>query len=124
MASAFAAYWYFWVILLVPVAWVLFRLFRPRADIKWESLESNLQWGSAPDDAVGKIYEYVVAFSDSTALWYQSRRQPKRHWGVSLRVGALLATAAAGLVPLSRDILAVEIPGTWSTVLVAAAGVF
>lgn len=124
MAPAFAAHWYLWVILAVLIGWVLFRLFRPRTDIKWKRLEPDLQWDSAPDDAISKIYEYVVSFGDSTILWYQSRRQPKRHWGVSLRVGALLATASAGLVPLSKDIFAVEIPAAWSTVLVAAAGVF
>ncbi len=39
-------------------------------------------------------------------------------------MGALLATAAAGLVPLAKDLGMVQVPPVWSTVLVAAAGLF
>ncbi len=124
MGSAILVYWYLWVILLLLIGWMLVRLVYPRIDIKWEKLDPDLQWGSSPDDALSKVYQYVVAFSDGTILWYGSRRKPKRHWGVTLRVSALLATAAAGLVPLSKELGMVQIPGVWSTVLVAAAGVF
>lgn len=124
MSQILVPYWYLWVILLLLMGWVLFRLLRPGPDIHWEKLDPNLQWDTAPDRSLSKIYEYVVAFSDSTIQWYQSRRQPKRCWGVSLRVGALLATAAAGLVPLSKELGMSAIPGVWSTLLVAAAGVF
>jgi hypothetical protein len=124
MKSAFIAYWYLWVIFLLLIVWLLFRLYRPKTDIKWEKLDPNLQWDSVVDESLSKIYKYVVAFSDSTILWYQSRRRPKRYFGVSLRVGALVATAAAGLVPLSENLINVLIPPVWSTVLVAFAGVF
>jgi hypothetical protein len=122
MKSAFAAY--FWAILLLFIGWVLHRLFLPRTDIKWKELDSDLQWDSASDDSMSKIYEYVVSFSDSTIIWYQTRRRLKRYLGVSLRVGALLATAAAGFVPLSKDLVGVQWSGVWSTVLIAVAGVF
>lgn len=124
MKSIFVSYWYLWVILLLFIGWLLVRLFRPSTDIKWEKLDPDLQWDSALDESMSKIYNYVVAFSDSTILWYRSRRRPKRYWGVTLRLGALLATAAAGLVPLSENLITVKIPVQWSTLLIAAAGVF
>lgn len=122
MESIFLAYWYWWVILLSLIGLALDRLYRPGPDITWEKLEPNLDWATKPDESLSTIYNYVVAFSDSTILWYQSRRQPKRYVGVSLRASALLATVAAGLVPLSEEILRYKIPAVWSTVLIAIAG--
>jgi hypothetical protein len=52
------------------------------------------------------------------------RRAPKRKWGVSLRVLALLLTAAAGLVPLSKDFVTPPMQPVWSTVMLVAAGIF
>jgi hypothetical protein len=124
MNSVFVSYWYFWVTLLLFIGWGFVRLIRPRTDITWEALDPDLQWDSKSEESLSKIYKYVVAFGDSTILWYQTRRRPKRYLGVSLRVGALLTTAAAGLVPLSKDLITVQIPPVWSTVLIAAAGVF
>lgn len=124
MKSTLVSYWYLWVILLLFIGWLILRLFRPSTDIKWENLDPDLHWDSALDESLSKIYNYVVAFSDSTILWYRSRRRPKRYWGVTLRLGALLATAAAGLVPLSENLISVKIPVQWSTLLIAAAGVF
>jgi hypothetical protein len=66
----------------------------------------------------------VLSFSTSTIQWYRRSRRPKRIFGQALRVGALLATAAAGLVPLSENLFDHHIEPAWSTVLVAAAGVF
>jgi SMODS and SLOG-associating 2TM effector domain 2 len=124
MAATIQAYWYLGVILLLLLGWALFRLLRPRADIQWNKLDSNLEWDPQSKDSLAKIYDYVVGFSDSTIGWYRKRRHAKRYWGVSLRVGALLATAAAGLVPLSKELGMGEITAVWSTVLVAAAGIF
>ncbi len=124
MKSAIVAYWYLWLLLLFLVGWVIVRLARPRTDIKWQTLNPDLQWDTARDESLSKMYQYVVAFSDNTILWYQSRRRPKRRMGFGLRLGALLATAAAGLVPLSENLIAVKIAGAWSTFLLATAGVF
>lgn len=116
------ANWYWWVILLSLIGLVLFNLHNPGPDIKWETLSPDLKWDANSDESLNAIYQYVVAFSDSTILWYQSRRQPKRYVGVCLRASALLATVIAGLVPLSQEIVGVEISAVWSTVLIAIAG--
>ena len=121
MESLFAN-WYWWVILLSLIGLVLFNLHNPGPDIKWETLSPDLKWDANSDESLNSIYEYVIAFSGSTILWYQSRRQPKRYVGVSLRASALLATVIAGLVPLSKEIVGVEISAVWSTVLIAIAG--
>ncbi len=120
--ESFLANWYWWAILLSLIGLVLFNLHNPGPDIKWETLSPDLEWDASSDESLNTIYKYVVAFSDSTILWYQSRRQPKRYVGVSLRASALLATVIAGLVPLSKEILGVEISAVWSTVLIAVAG--
>jgi len=39
-------------------------------------------------------------------------------------MGALLVTATGALVPLSEQLVGLKVPGAWSTVLVAAAGLF
>jgi len=120
--STFLEYW--WVLVLVlAVGLGLKRLLRRETDIVWKPLDPNLPWDSAPDDALRAVYDYVVGFSDSTIAWYQRRRRPKRNWGVVLRVGALLVTAAAGLVPLSASLGLAEIPAVWSTVLLGTAGI-
>ena len=114
-----------WVVFVLILGLVLFRLLRPRTDIgDSEKISPDLDWNSGLDTSLSAIYVYVIAFSDSTIRWYQSRRRPKRILGFSLRGGALLATAAAGLVPLSEELLGSKINGIWSTVLVTAAGLF
>lgn len=120
--EVFLANWYWWVILCSLIGLVLFNLHNPGPDIKWEALSPDLRWDANSDESLNAIYQYVVAFSNSTILWYQSRRQPKRYVGVSLRASALLATVIAGLVPLSKEIVGAEISAVWSTVLIAIAG--
>lgn len=96
MESIFLTYWYWWAILLSIIGLALVRLYLPGPDITWEKLEPNLDWDTKPDESLSTIYNYVVAFSDSTILWYQSRRRPKRYVGVSLRASALLARLSPG----------------------------
>jgi len=119
-ASDLSSYW--WAVLLIPAGYVLYRVFRKKVDIKRPELDPNLDWSGKSDEALSKVYAYVVALSVGTIAWYQTRRGPKRSWGVFLRVGALVATAAAGFVPLSEDLISIDIPGAWTTVLVAGAG--
>lgn len=120
--DSFLVNWYWWAILLSVIGLVLFNLHNPGPDIKWETLSPDLKWDANSDESLNAIYKYVVAFSDSTIQWYQSRRQPKRYVGLSLRASALLATVLAGLVPLSQKLIKVDIPAEGSTLLIAIAG--
>ena len=117
------SHWWVFLLLLLTVL-ALISLFRRGPDIEWGKPEDlNLKWDEE-DDSLGKIFDYVVQFSDNTIKWYQTRRQPKRRFGVSLRLGALLLTVAAGFVPLSAGLKLGSIPAVWSTVMLATAGVF
>jgi hypothetical protein len=123
---------YWWVLLLVAITGLVLLLrlrnkliFRGRPDIKCEMLNADLQWDATASAAsLGKIYAYVLDFSLNTIKWYQSGRQPKRRWGMLLRTGALFLTAGAGVVPLSDRLGLGVIDAVWSTVMLAAAGVF
>ena len=123
MTATLSAWLWLIVVSLLVGAAVSWRR-RSRVDIQWPVLEPELQWDTPPDESLKKIYAYVVALSTATIQWYQTRRQPKRIWGVSLRLGALLLTALAGLVPLTQQIGMTQLNPVWSTVMLAAAGVF
>lgn len=113
---------WWWLALLVVVAIVLVIVWRrstkkPPDDIQAKTaLDPNLDW-TKPDEALIKVYAYVVSVSNDARSWYQSRRQPKRTLGFALRLGALTLTVAAGLIPLLPTTSA-----KWSTVLLAIAG--
>lgn len=124
MELGFEKYWYLWTILFLLIGWLFARLCSTQKRYKMEPLDSNIQWDPPSDESLNKVYDYVVAFSNNTIQWYQSRRRPKRFLGVSLRLFALLGTAFAGLVPLSNNLFNIVIQGAWSTVLIAGAGVF
>lgn len=111
--------------LAVPIGWALYRVLSRKPDIgAGDKLDPKLSLTSAPDDTLDKVYEYVVGFSDSTISWYRRQRQPKRQLGGFLRMGVLIVSALAGLVPLSEHLGTGKIPPVWGTVLIALAGVF
>jgi hypothetical protein len=57
MGSAFVAYWYLWVFLLLVSGWVLVRLCRFRTDIPWAELDPNLPWETALDESLSKLHK-------------------------------------------------------------------
>jgi hypothetical protein len=57
MGSAFVAYWYLWVFLLLVTGWVLVRLCRFRTDIPWAELDPNLPWETALDESLSKLHK-------------------------------------------------------------------
>lgn len=115
---ALLAHWWWVLPLLAVIGIAIIWRRRPKADVVWTTLDPNLQWDTATDESLEKVYDYVVDFSNSTIEWYQRERRPKRQLGFSLRLGAMFLTVGAGLVPLS------PIPPVWSTVMLAAAGLF
>jgi hypothetical protein len=110
-----------WVILALTIGvlaiWWRRRLSDPeKSDIKRPTLETDLQWDSAPDDALRKVHAYVLEVAEGTVQWYRAHRGTKRWLGFGLRLSALVLTVAAGLVPLF------PIAPVWSTVALAVAG--
>ncbi len=113
-------------VLLAIGAIVTYRRMGRGTDILWPELPDKLQFNdaAATEEALSKIYAYAAGFGNSSVAWYQSRRRPKRTAGFMLRVGALLATVFAGLVPLSKEFEIDGIPAVTSTLLLALAGLF
>ena len=113
-------WWLLLILFVLVIVGIVWRLYRTpgtkKSDIKRETLDFDLHWDTEPDESLKKVYDYVIGASDSTIEWYQRRRRPKRQLGFFIRLGALLLTVAAGLVPLS------PIPPVWSTVMLAVAG--
>jgi hypothetical protein len=122
--------WMWWVIATVVVGTVLVarKKMNRGKDIAWPDFPAKLDWDAAASSAsLEQIYQYAVDFSAGSVKWYQSRRWPKRIVGFSLRVGVVLATVLAGLVPLAKDLgIALTdgrpIPPQYSTLLLAFAG--
>src|SRR3954463_4746848 len=105
---------------------VVRRRMRRGTDIAWPTFPENLGWtdAAASDVSLGEIYKYAIGFSNASIDWYQNRRRPKRVAGFLLRVGALVATFIAGLVPLAGDPGLHPIAPQVSTLLLALAGLF
>lgn len=113
-----------WILFVLLVGGLLYLLGRERRDIDAPTLAADLDWRAGSEEALEKVYSYVVAVGKSTVEWYQTRRSTKRRLGVLLRIGALLTAAAAGLVPLSEELIGPQIDGAWTTLLVASTGLF
>ena len=123
------SYW-MWILgvavaLAIATPWLRWKLKRGK-DIVWPSFPDNLSWTDAAtsDASIGEIYKYAIGFSKGSIEWYQDRRRPKRVAGFVLRVLALVATFAAGFVPLAKQFGMSNIPPELSTVLLALAGLF
>jgi hypothetical protein len=123
------SYW-MWILggaigVAIATPWMRWKLKRGK-DIVWPSFPDNLTWTDAAtaETSIGEIYKYAVGFSKGSIEWYQDRRRPKRVAGFLLRVAALVATFAAGFVPLSKQLGGPDIPPEVSTVLLALAGLF
>lgn len=122
MLGSILGYW--WLVLLILLVGGLIFLFRRKTDIEWNTLDAKLAWDSgSSEDSLAKVYDYVLSFSEGTIQWYKAHRQPKRRLGVFLRTGALLLTAAAGVVPLTKELKIGEIPAVWGTIMLGVAGV-
>ena len=117
MWALLSTYWWWALPLVVVVVGIAIRWRRPKPDVAWTTLDRDLQWDTATDESLNKVYDYVVDFSNNTIEWYRIQRRRKRNYGFPLRLGAIFLTVGAGLVPLNSDI-----PSVGSTVMLAVAG--
>lgn len=88
----------------------------------------QLSW--QPSDAaasLSKLYDHVAGVGQEVVDWYYGAKRPKRRWGRSLRLGAILSTGVAAGIPLLAEIFEQEggrpgIQPLWAAVALAAAG--
>lgn len=84
-----------------------------------------LSWNSGEFDvSLKKLYEYVIQEAKKAITWYDKKRQSKRVWGYSLRVGAIIVTGASGIIPvLSQILLTDKLNPLWATIAIAVAAI-
>ena len=88
---------------------------------------TTLDWSPANQQAsLEKLYLFVVGECEASINWYYRKKGVKSLLGFLLRLGAILAVAVAGLIPLIGELLKRNgIPGispAWATVALALAG--
>jgi hypothetical protein len=73
-------------------------------DIPIQKLEA-LKWNAASAEAsLTSAYDYVVQLGSSAADWYLEAKRPKQHLAYALRLGAIILTAAAGVIPVIAEV--------------------
>ncbi len=73
-------------------------------------------------DSLDKLYKYVLTETNSAMQWYSEKRRNKKVWGCGLRIGAVIATGVAGIIPVISQI-AVSVNTLWATVAIAIAAI-
>jgi hypothetical protein len=97
-------------------------------DYGHDSLPPTVTWTDDKlAESLDKIFKYVFGRAESATRWYQNAKQPMKRGGQYLRVGAILAGVAAGLIPLIGPIAYPDqdVPKhflAWAPVILAFAG--
>lgn len=99
-------------------------------DLVPAELQRDINW--TPENsavAVEKLCEFADAECGKAIQWYFSRKKKKQLGGMLLRVLAILAVAAAGMIPILGEIFEKGngqpgINPAWATIAVAAAALF
>jgi hypothetical protein len=65
------------------------------------------------DKEVQELFDFAANLADGAIVWYCTKRRPKRALGWWLRVGVIVATAVAGLIPVFAELFQ-EADGGWS----------
>lgn len=89
-------------------------------DLQYRPLE-DLSW--TPEQRVvslDRVFDYVSTEAQQAISWYLNKKRSKRIWAQLLRLGAILATTVAGIIPLLAEIFVSEgrsvISPAWASV--------
>lgn len=94
------------------------------------ALQRDIDWSHEKStEAVEKLCEYADAECSKAIGWYFSRKQSKQMLGMVFRVLAIIAVAAAGVIPILGEIFETNngTPGinpAWATIALALAALF
>jgi len=89
----------------------------------------TLSWESGKvSDSLEQIFLHAVGEAEAAIAWYLKKKRPKQLGARWLRLGAIMATAIAGLIPVwiqmyPKDGGAPPFPPAWASVAVAVAAV-
>jgi hypothetical protein len=88
----------------------------------------SLSW--APEDrtkSLSELVAYATGEAERAIDWYYWKRRRMQRWGRGLRLGAILASSAAGVTPLFAELAAhngkTPIEPLWAALLLALAGI-
>jgi hypothetical protein len=88
----------------------------------------SLSW--APEDrtkSLSALVGYATKEAERAIDWYYWKRRRMQRWGRGLRLGAVLATSAAGVTPLLAELMERNghpaIDPLWAALLLAVAGI-
>jgi hypothetical protein len=88
-------------------------------DLVWES-------GAWPK-SLDALARYAIGEAERALAWYECKRRRAQRAGRGLRLGAMLATSAAGLIPLVSELFEHDgrpaIDPLWAALLLAVAGI-
>jgi hypothetical protein len=84
----------------------------------------ELAWGGGQDaDTLKKIFEHATGSARQAILWYLDRKGQKKHAAKYLRIGAILAAAVAGILPILSQLYTANgqsvIQPAWASVALA-----
>jgi hypothetical protein len=87
-------------------------------------LSDGLHWEPGKqEDALKQLVAQALNLAQDAIAWYLRARRPKRFFATGLRLLAILAAAAAGIIPMLTDLTfrGRSIPAVWASILLAVA---
>jgi hypothetical protein len=102
---------------------------KPSHDIR-PAVLPDLKWDSGGvQESLKQVLAYAYAHADEAAGWYVVAKRSKRVWARLLRLGAILFTAAAGILPVVIQIFQTPdgkppLAPAWASVLLGVALLF
>jgi len=100
-----------------------------KGDLKPGSFPEDLKWSESEAIAsLEMLYQFVNDECDRTTKWYFVKKRTMKFLGYVFRVGAIMALATSGVIPILAEIYEKgDVPGispAWATFALAIAGVF
>ena len=98
-------------------------------DLKPGNFPEDLHWSEKEATiSLEKLYQFMNNECDRATSWYFDKKRTMKILGYILRVGAILAVATSGVIPILGEIYETgDVPGlspAWATFALAIAGVF
>jgi hypothetical protein len=99
-----------------------------KGNLKPGSFPKDLNWSEkAATASLEKLYQFVNDECDRATKWYFDKKKTMKFLGYIFRVGAILALATSGVIPILGEIYEKgDVPGlspAWATFALAVAGV-
>lgn len=94
-------------------------------DVKPKALPDDLDWSAGKaTESLTRLYCFVNEACEEYINWYIMKKPRKKKWAYLLRIAAIFAVTAAGIIPVLAEIETFDFSPAWSTVLLAVAAVF